>query len=637
MKKIVLFTAISIFYGSAFCKQSTSAFVSSFQTIGEAIAPSLSALKKPNEIISSLDTYSTTLAILEEGARGRNMLTPATLHPTTINDLGLLFYDVSKPDFTVLKKIKRTHTILGECYLGHMLITPSADIPLLQKKQSIIRYLVEHDDHRKELSSFLKAFSEQEKQLLALWNKNDILYSKNMSQSIFGGNLKRKKSSAVMEFKRRFLDVFEPSSPFLGLAAAQFIKKLTPFEVKANATLSEKIKGGVFDGVTYGFTALGAAIAWKTSISKFKNRYALRVALKKRFQSLISFQKALNAITSYSANITADLIPALTAISEFTNPKNKEVNKFLYSLSDGAFRLDKGYWNASMGKLFAAVPQFLSLKKRICFALHALAELDALLSIATLYKEHEHLANKYCFATYKKFTTTPELSAINFWHPNIGSLYAVANTLQLGGLLHRRNRTLTGSNAAGKSTLVKGDALCPVLAQTITIAAAEEVVLTPFSIINTYLNIVEDAGNAVSQHRAEVRRAQELIQEILDLPEDQCAFTVMDEMFRCTNPAHGAAAAFAIGKILGKVKNSILILATHYFLLTKLAEDEESSFDNSCVHGYKQPDGSFKYPYKIFPGINTTVIALDMLAAEGFNKDILAYANEHLQRIESHS
>jgi hypothetical protein len=55
------------------------------------------------------------------------------------------------------------------------------------------------------------------------------------------------------------------------------------------------------------------------------------------------------------------------------------------------------------------------------------------------------------------------------------------------------------------------------------------------------------------------------------------------------------------------------------------------------VHAYKQPDGSFKYPYKLFPGINATVIALDMLATEGFNKDILKYADEQLKRVESHA
>jgi DNA mismatch repair ATPase MutS len=637
MKKIILLACLGSLPATLACTTQTPPLVSSFQTMGEAIAPSLSALKKPQEIISSLDMYSTALAVLEEGARSRNLLSPSTISPTTISDLGILFYDVSKPLFTVLKKLSRTQTILGECYLGNLLITPSADRDVLTKRQAIVRYLIEHDEERETLKNILVEFAKQEEQLLALWNKNDILYSKNMSQSIFGGNIKRKQRASIMEFKRRFLDVFEPSSPFLGLAAAQFIKGLTPFEVKPNATTKQKIKGGFFDGVTWSFTALGAAIAWKTSVSKFKNRHALRIALKKRFQSLIALSTALSGIEAYTQIFDTIDMPALEALKKFKGPENKDINAFLQSLTSSAFNLEKGYWNASMGKLFAAVPRFLSLKKRICFALHALGELDALISIAVLYKEHENLSNHFCFAEYKTLKTIPELAITQFWHPNLGSKVAVPNDMRLGGNESYRNMVITGANAAGKSTVIKGMMLAVLCAQTLTIAAAQKTVLTPFALINTYLNIVEDAGNAISQHRAEVRRANELIGQITSVPEDQCALTVMDEMFRCTNPAHGAAAAFGIGKILGKQKNSLLVLATHYFQLTKLADEKESSFANFCVHAYKQPDGSFKYPYKLFPGINATVIALDMLATEGFNKDILKYADEQLKRVESHA
>ena len=177
--------------------------------------------------------------------------------------------------------------------------------------------------------------------------------------------------------------------------------------------------------------------------------------------------------------------------------------------------------------------------------------------------------------------------------------------------------------------------LAVLFAQTLTVCAAFKVTLTPFTLINTYLNIVEDAGNAVSQHRAEVRRAKELVSMIQHLPSNQFSITVMDEMFRCTNPSTGAAAAFAIGKELGKLKNSCLILATHYFELTKLANEPDSSFSNMCVDAIKNPDGSFTYPYKIRPGINATVIALDMLASEGFDQRVLDYAYEHLARVES--
>lgn len=318
----------------------------------------------------------------------------------------------------------------------------------------------------------------------------------------------------------------------------------------------------------------------------------------------------------------------------FKGTQNKDIQQFFKSLTGAAFKMEKGYWNASMGKLFAAVPRFLSLKKRICFALSALGELDALVSVATLMKEHAPLKNHFCYAEYKPFNGTPELSATQSWHPNLRPEDAIPNDLYLGSNV-TRNMVITGANAAGKSTITKGVMIAVLCAQTITIVAAEKMVITPFTLINTYLNIVEDAGNAISQHRAEVRRANELVSQVMGLPDNQCALTVMDEMFRCTSPSNGAFAAYGIGKILGQQKNSILMLATHYFKLTELAKEPGSSFANYCVQAHKQPDGKFKYPYKLEPGINATVIALDLLAAEGFNEDILKYAHEHLQRVEA--
>jgi len=78
-----------------------------------------------------------------------------------------------------------------------------------------------------------------------------------------------------------------------------------------------------------------------------------------------------------------------------------------------------------------------------------------------------------------------------------------------------------------------------------------------------------------------------------------------------------------------------LVLATHYFHLTKLADELESSFTNYHFAAHKNSNGSFTYPYTLSPGINATVIALDLLAREGFDEQILQYAYEHLKRVES--
>jgi len=610
----------------------------SYTIMLDAITPSLSALRENEEIISPLDRYKTAIDILQQGAGDRKIDSTPPLNITTVSDLGILFYDVSKPDFTVLKKINRTKTTLGECSLGVLLISPLTNLETLRKRQDIIRFLVQDDEARTALHNVINAFAKQEDQLLALWNKNDLMYSKNMGQALFNNNLKKKISSTRFEISRRFHDVVEPSSPLIAHLASRFIKKLiinNPTKTKSNSSTGFNPSTAVFDLIIPSFTALGIAIAIKTSYSKFKNRSILVMALKKRFQSLVKLGESLMNLSAFARKYDNYNVPALTYIKNFSGTQNNDIHTFFDNLTSRAFSLETSYFTPGfLGPLLSAVPQFLSIKDRLCPSLHALGELDALLSIATLVKEHETLGNHYCYAEYITSENTPAVAIDQFWHPNLPAQTAIPNDIELGGK-KPRNAIITGSNAGGKSTNTKALMLAILFAQTITVSAALKISLTPFTLLNTYLNIVEDAGNAVSQHRAEVRRAKELISMIQKLSPHQFSITVMDEMFRCTNPATGAAAAFAIGKELGKLKNSFLLLATHYHHLTKLADEPESSFVNLCVDAIKNEDGSFTYPYKLRAGINATVIALDMLAHEGFDQRILDYAYEHLARVES--
>ena len=81
------------------------------------------------------------------------------------------------------------------------------------------------------------------------------------------------------------------------------------------------------------------------------------------------------------------------------------------------------------------------------------------------------------------------------------------------------------------------------------------------------------------------------------------------------------------------LENSLLILATHFDALTKLPQQPKSSFRNYRVSAFKNNDGSFTFPYRLEPGVNQKVIALDLLAHEGFDPEILTYAYEHLEEL----
>lgn len=155
--------------------------------------------------------------------------------------------------------------------------------------------------------------------------------------------------------------------------------------------------------------------------------------------------------------------------------------------------------------------------------------------------------------------------------------------------------------------------------------------MTTFSKVNTYLNISDVAG-VESLFQAEMRRAYELIQEIQSLPLNKFSFVAMDEMFTGTNPREGTAGAYGIAKKLSLIQNSMCLLATHFYKLTEL-EQSTDTFENYKVLAYKQPDGSYKYPFLLVKGISDQAIALDLLKYRGFDPEIITEAYRVMSEI----
>ena len=95
-------------------------------------------------------------------------------------------------------------------------------------------------------------------------------------------------------------------------------------------------------------------------------------------------------------------------------------------------------------------------------------------------------------------------------HENI-----VKNTIKLGGG-NNRNAIITGPNAGGKSTFIKSLTLSILFSQTLGITTANSFKLTPFSLVNTYLNIPDIKGKE-SLFEAEMHRAREHLVKLKSL------------------------------------------------------------------------------------------------------------------------
>ncbi len=280
------------------------------------------------------------------------------------------------------------------------------------------------------------------------------------------------------------------------------------------------------------------------------------------------------------------------------------------------------------GRVLAAYALMREIKNDLAPALLALGEVDTYLSCATLYQDYEDKPNSFCFVTYLD-QDTPYVKCNDMWNPFIPSKKAVANSIELGGS-KPLNVILTGPNAGGKSTFAKGLTLNVLLAQTIGIVPGQELVMTPFEKINTYMNITDDTAGGNSLFKSEVLRAQSLLKTIADLDKKKFSFSIMDEMFSGTSPREGEAAGYAVAKNLGANTNSIAVIATHFPKLKEL-EKTTGNFKNYQVRVAYAADGSFTYPFKLEEGAADQNVAIAILQQQGFDSSILNDAQDLLK------
>jgi DNA mismatch repair ATPase MutS len=305
-----------------------------------------------------------------------------------------------------------------------------------------------------------------------------------------------------------------------------------------------------------------------------------------------------------------------------------KLHKLVHLLLTNTFTGKASYFSLK-GRVLAAYSLMQDVKNELAPALRALGEVDALVSTTKLYRKSQDQNVRYSFPTYLD-QEQPEITLSNMWNPFVPVKKVITNSIALGGDTSR-NVILTGPNAGGKSTFLKGISLSILMAQTLGISPVEELAFTPFAKINTYMNITDDTAGGNSLFKSEVLRAQELIETVQNLNTKEFSLSIMDEIFSGTSPKEGAAASYGVANSLGKINNSILLLASHFPLLTELEKDS-NNFKNYQVRVVRHDNGSFSYPFKLEEGIANQNVAMDILKQQGFNSSILNDATKMLNR-----
>lgn len=596
-------------------------------------------------IIGSSESSFKTNKILEDLVTWQdlNLFTGKDVHEGSLVDLAI-----------------PTQTEIGKAWASVCLANPTDNISEIHVVQAVVKELVENEQLFNSLEVALEEFHENENKLLSFY-VNDSLGTSFSNQGAYlklpffkKVAAKLNKSSSFLEFmnfhsyesKVSNLTLDSVSTVVLPVYAVSLLYKNKLPE--AMSKFAQDLKRGSSQAALFslacnkiatypkykefikeyetGINAGGCvsnSVLYAFGVKSYKDWMQATLFLEKCMREKLSgVAGCLKSMEVVNNQVKTSKIDGLKQFKELhmlleAEPE-KDVERLLDVLRGKTF--NKGdVWFFRRGPVLNAAALIREHKDKLSPALSAVAELDVYLAVARQIK-----SGAFCFAEVLSIDK-PQVDLVSFWNPLLDKGKAISNSLYLN-----KNAILTGPNAGGKSTVLKAVALNLILAQTFGVAAAKQMRFTPFSKIATYLNIVDDIGQGNSLFKSEVLRTQSLIKSIESLNENQFSFLAIDEMFSGTSPDEGSAAAYGVAKYLGKIDNSICMVASHFKDLTAL--EDKSNYVNYKVSVDFDEEGNVKFPFKLSSGISHQHIAFKILEAEGFDLQILDDAHNMLKR-----
>ena len=257
-------------------------------------------------------------------------------------------------------------------------------------------------------------------------------------------------------------------------------------------------------------------------------------------------------------------------------------------------------------------------------------EMEALLSLAGYAFEHPDDAFPEIVELAASGGGNPSLSAVapraeveglpvdeavydatDIAHPLIPRLTAVRNTILLAS--HPRVLIVSGSNMAGKSTLMRTIGLNAVLALAGAPVRATRMRLSPL-VLGTCLRHTDSLREGRSGFFTEVLRIRQIC-SLLDGP-GRVLF-LFDELLSGTNSKDRRAAAEALVRMLLS-RGAIGVVTTHDLALTEIAALFPNAVKNVHLQDHVE-NGQMRFDYKLRDGVITQSNALDLMRMIGLD------------------
>jgi DNA mismatch repair protein MutS len=568
----------------------------------------------------------------------KNTHSPSIIEKNTWKDLDLLNGSEEAPRYYLGNVLNRACTQLGAMFFYGEIARPTDDVEKLKKRQILLKQLVgDSVAVADKISEKLKTMKDGERQLLSLWNEQLQLPGTLGSKCFRGDNRIHRwcdKSSTALEASSTLVDLKKIAStaiqaisivalPTFALMKTGLISMPSSIEDPLT-TFDHRFIGqtnplyGVANLLSYPSTqATLATLAGGLCAINIRDTYSWTKAdlvmdsfLQNKLVAIAAYyrnMKAIYKLLSEHSNITKNL-EHFDKLVEFFN--HKELQQLFTTLESWTFNSDAKFFFRRGNVLLAwnLLHEDENTLNLFEPALLAVAEIDAMMSIVKLYNERTE-ETPWCFPEYITHKA-PYIGLDNFRNPMIEQGRAVLNTIELGGQ-HRQNALITGGNGNGKSTTLRSITESIIFAQSLGIAPAKQMILTPFSYVASCMNISDDIKGNRSLFQAQVDTIKNVADKLTNLDDGRFGFTILDEMFTGTQGSDATALAYATTETLGRIAKSINMVVTHAIELTQL-------------EGRGQPFTNYKMDrFQLKKGIFTQSIGLEVAKGRGLQSEIV--------------
>ncbi len=309
----------------------------------------------------------------------------------------------------------------------------------------------------------------------------------------------------------------------------------------------------------------------------------------------------------------------LKSAERYITPELKAFEDKALSAQDRALAREKYLYDA----LLDALGQYIQTLQQVAAGI---AEIDGLCAFADRAQALDYTA--------PELTDDDELAIEIGRHPVVEQQVEnfVANDVQLDAEHTGKPRMLiiTGPNMGGKSTYMRQIALIALLAHCGSYVPAKRVRVGMLDQIFTRIGAADDLASGRSTFMVEMTETANILHNATAQ-----SLVLMDEVGRGTSTFDGLALAFAITRHLLTKNRSFTLFATHYFELTKLAE-EFRQLQNVHLDAVEYKH-RIVFLHKVAEGPASQSYGLQVAALAGVPEPVIRLAKKHLVQLERES